>query len=50
MKGASSSSSPVIPENSTGRIRAVEEHEPTASYLSYTAGLVLAIVATRPLM
>ena len=28
------------------RTPGVEEHEPTASYLSYTAGLVLAILAT----
>jgi hypothetical protein len=28
------------------RTPGVEEHEPTASYLSYTAGLGLAIVAT----
>jgi cytochrome o ubiquinol oxidase operon protein cyoD len=28
------------------RTPGVEEHEPTASYLSYTAGLALAIVAT----
>jgi cytochrome o ubiquinol oxidase subunit IV len=28
------------------RTPGVQEHEPTASYLSYTAGLVLAILAT----
>jgi len=28
------------------RTPGVEEHEPTASYLSYTVGLVLAVVAT----
>ena len=28
------------------RTPGVEEHEPTASYLSYTAGLALAIIAT----
>ena len=28
------------------RTPGVEEHEPTASYLSYTVGLVLAILAT----
>ena len=28
------------------RTPGVEEHEPTASYLSYTAGLGLAIIAT----
>jgi cytochrome o ubiquinol oxidase subunit IV len=28
------------------RTPGVEEHEPTASYLSYTAGLVLAVLAT----